>query len=154
MVKRTTALVIVTLGVLFLSACDSPNMNQGPVAIARSSNGFEIAVCSDIDAASIQVFFREDAGTGRWETVWDAEGLVEISTGEILTATSVAERFDTVSLLRTPALGPASGIEVLILSAASSTKNVTATFDLRDSTDDSSKWIHPDGSSSDEPCRN
>ncbi|MHA6667553.1 hypothetical protein ACX3O0_01655 [Homoserinimonas sp. A447] len=114
---------------------------------------FSVAVCEDIVASSV---WADTWGDGEVVEFWSAKSVegsgVPITRGTILSASSIQDLFGAVELSE-PVFTKNTRLEVAVLNATPKKSNFVAGFDLRGHLDDGDQWLHPDGTSTDEPCK-
>lgn len=121
------------------------NHLQGPVSLRLADQGLELAVCRDIRAEEVWVATWDDD----LNPFWDATGVVDFTSGDLITAESLESAFDVVNT-QEPKMSGVTRIEVVISDADDSSNNIVAAFDLKD--EPNAQWLHPDGSLTDDPC--
>ncbi len=150
MTRRTRLLVtrafLVGVAIAALSGCEGQNLNQGPVALAFHDGGVDVAFCQESNATRLLVNEKK----GSWRAIWIADGSTHVGVGEIVSADSLAERFDSVTMNADPDES-ADGLEVTLL-AENADSNISASFSLPSELPGTGKWLKPNGSISDTPC--
>ena len=121
-------------------------MNQGPVAVTFENGTLSVAFCKETAATRI-VAYQKD---GDWEPIWRAEGTPLVGVGEVLSASTLSDRFDAVTL-NDELSSTADGLDV-VLRAEDARSNLTASFSLPSQLPKKGEWLKPDGSVADSPC--
>jgi hypothetical protein len=152
MKKPFVGLLAVVLGCLIassLSACDN-NLARGPLALKRDGSHLLIAVCTDIRPVTIYGDFKnESQGRGLKEYL-DGKGTIDFHRGDVV---STAEDWPGMafSVRRDPDMTAGASISVSF-TPVDRMGQFTATFGVHDRTLSSTRWLHPDGTTTKAPC--
>lgn len=120
------------------------------MSIRSNGETFEIAVCRLSTVISGVLLETRMAGGGEWVVAWDVDGGThEFARGEELEYAALREVF--------PKAGPWSPPELVVggevvLHTDDDAYTIGASFSLDAETYDSSRWFHPDGTATDDPC--
>lgn len=136
---------------LTLTGCDQ-NMAQGPAALQRDGTDLVVAVCEDIQVASVLLETWASGNGTPTETVLEATGSVTVQSGSTF---STREGLDglNVSSQMSPRMESGDNFALQILASRSSDDDINATFTVGESGLSDSLWLHPDGRETADPCR-
>lgn len=151
--RRSLAIgTVIALAPLLLAGCyEFPAV--GPAAIQREGISLKIAVCSAIDADLVLVEERNISANRGWSTVWRFEADLPLASGDVIsTDPSVTAEFPG-EVRRQPTLE--SGDEIGILFArnqADPPEHIDAKFRIGSEGLSETSWLHPDGTTTTDPC--
>jgi hypothetical protein len=125
---------------------------SSPVAIRNAGGEIEVAICESVSAQRLWVEERNVEAGNDWKYLVKASGSADIGLGEIFLLGALPTGLDT-ELAASAALLSGSEYSVVVLPPDGEEGYLNATFVLEPNVMlPTSKWLHPNGELSVEPC--
>ena len=139
-----TSISMSTFLVLSLSGCDN-NFSNGPISIIRDGSEIKIAACIDLTYDRITADQRNYAEQRPWSVLWEEERSGSLASGDTITSNAADPSIESGG---NPQFS--RGDDILIIFYGSD--DVVAQFSIGPSGLSESRWLHPDGTETDQPC--
>lgn len=142
-------LTLLGLCVITLTACDT-GLFQGPMAVRKSGDTLEVAVCQRISV--LKATAQERVGWGpfsRWETFWSATGELTLEPGESLWISADQGPLNSTEF-RAPDLSGQHELDIYLTDALGA--DISAVFSVSERQLATGDWVLPNGDVAEVPC--
>lgn len=144
---------VLSLALLLLAACGTPSRFEGPEALRAVGDDILIAVCTDASATELDVSTRQADVADDWLPIWREAGVHNFSAGDTMTLGQTPEGMVTAVLDPAPEIREGTSIKIRLSLLAPGESVIVAWFEpLATIALPTDEWLHPDGSTSMEPC--
>lgn len=147
--RNWVALLAILLLAPTLAACDSTESDNEPIAARLNDGALEVAVCSDVALTKVFVETRAAGFVNQAVTVWEAEGRLGLTSGDVLSSASTPEGL-TASTWDQPQMAPGGELFITLTGENEETLDVTLVVPLEGFP--RSEWLHADRSLTDTAC--
>lgn len=128
-------------------------MNE-PVAIQRNGTHLVVTICADIVVDYVHLEERNLRQDLPWSTFWEFTDTMNLRTGDVLSTNPSATAPIDEEVRKDPHMDEGDQIRVLIAHPGPGTPHVSvdSIFYVTEERLIEDAWLHPDGSTTEEPC--
>ena len=141
--RHWLALLTVVLLSPTLAGCDAESAERAPIAARLSDGALEVAICTDMTLTAVLVETRAAGFVNQAATVWEAEGRLELKSGDVLSSTSPPQGL-AASTWGEPHMTPGGELFITLTGENEEALDVTLVVPLEGFP--RAEWLHADRS--------